>query len=300
MRPPSSRWPRRAGDPDAGAAGPPWRGCFGRRRAGPRRDDRAAPPRWAAGRRRLRRERLQQVARRPLALGLHRRSRGAHGDPRALAAVEPVLRWLTARATSRRSCASMGESGAAHRRRAMRSRSCAAWAWRMTRARRSWPIRLSSGSDRRRLELRPQAVDHALVLLRDDHAALGTGRVRATGDERVAAAAHRTAESFLAHRVFRSHTTGEIGDPRWVRIHYPPYYSYDIAIRNPPPPPLSSLPPVALVAALTLRAQAVTSTPKHTHQSPGTRSHPTQGLHSDRASTIPDHPTASAEPRHRL
>jgi hypothetical protein len=51
---------------------------------------------------------------------------------------------------------------------------------------------------------------------------------RATGDERVAAAAHRTAEFFLAHRVFRSHTTGEVGDPRWVGIHYPPYYSYDV------------------------------------------------------------------------
>lgn len=51
---------------------------------------------------------------------------------------------------------------------------------------------------------------------------------RVTSDGRVAAATGRTAEFFLSHRIFRSHTTGRIGDPRWTEIHYRPYYTYDI------------------------------------------------------------------------
>jgi hypothetical protein len=30
------------------------------------------------------------------------------------------------------------------------------------------------------------------------------------------------------HRLFRSHRTGEIADPEWVQLHYPPYWHYDV------------------------------------------------------------------------
>jgi hypothetical protein len=52
---------------------------------------------------------------------------------------------------------------------------------------------------------------------------------RATGDQPAAAAADRAAEFFLKHRLFRSHTTGEIGDRRWLKLHWPPYWAYDFA-----------------------------------------------------------------------
>ena len=51
---------------------------------------------------------------------------------------------------------------------------------------------------------------------------------RATGDPDAAAAASRTAGFFLEHHVFQSHRTGRVGDPRWVEIHWPPYYAYDV------------------------------------------------------------------------
>ena len=43
-----------------------------------------------------------------------------------------------------------------------------------------------------------------------------------------AEAARRAAAFFLDHHLYRSHSTGEVGDPRWTRLHYPPYYSYDV------------------------------------------------------------------------
>jgi hypothetical protein len=50
----------------------------------------------------------------------------------------------------------------------------------------------------------------------------------ATGDPAVAAAAARAADFILAHEVYRSHTTGEIGNPKWLELRYPPYWRYDI------------------------------------------------------------------------
>jgi hypothetical protein len=52
---------------------------------------------------------------------------------------------------------------------------------------------------------------------------------RATGDGEAADAAHRAAEMFLEHRMFRSHSTGEIGNPTWMDLHWPPYWAYDMA-----------------------------------------------------------------------
>jgi len=51
---------------------------------------------------------------------------------------------------------------------------------------------------------------------------------RATGDREAGAAAARAAEFFLRHRLFRSERTGKVGDPEWLRLHYPPYWHYDI------------------------------------------------------------------------
>jgi hypothetical protein len=50
----------------------------------------------------------------------------------------------------------------------------------------------------------------------------------ATSDEAALQAAQRTAEMFLNHRLFRSTTTGEVIDPEWLKLHYPLYWHYDI------------------------------------------------------------------------
>ncbi len=50
----------------------------------------------------------------------------------------------------------------------------------------------------------------------------------ATGDEAALHAAQRTAEMFLSHRLCRSTTTGEVIDPEWLKLHYPLYWHYDI------------------------------------------------------------------------
>ena len=50
----------------------------------------------------------------------------------------------------------------------------------------------------------------------------------ATGDTEAAAAARRAAELFLDHRLFRTLRTGEVINPRWLRLCYPPYWHYDV------------------------------------------------------------------------
>lgn len=50
----------------------------------------------------------------------------------------------------------------------------------------------------------------------------------ATGSTSARAAADRTAELFLEHRLFRSLRTGEVINTRWLRPPYPPYWHYDI------------------------------------------------------------------------
>jgi hypothetical protein len=50
----------------------------------------------------------------------------------------------------------------------------------------------------------------------------------ATGAEWARDAARRAAELFLEHRLFRSLRSGEVIDRRWVSLHYPPYWHYDI------------------------------------------------------------------------
>ena len=50
----------------------------------------------------------------------------------------------------------------------------------------------------------------------------------ATGSDWARTAAHRTAELFLSHRLFRSLKTGEPIDEQWLAFRYPPYWHYDV------------------------------------------------------------------------
>ena len=49
-----------------------------------------------------------------------------------------------------------------------------------------------------------------------------------TGDAVALAAAVRTAELLLQHRLFRVHGTGEPIHPSWTKLHYPAYWHYDV------------------------------------------------------------------------
>jgi hypothetical protein len=51
----------------------------------------------------------------------------------------------------------------------------------------------------------------------------------ASGDAAAAAAAARAADFILRHAVYKSHTTGELGNPKWLELRYPPYWRYDVA-----------------------------------------------------------------------
>jgi hypothetical protein len=51
---------------------------------------------------------------------------------------------------------------------------------------------------------------------------------RAAGAAWAAEAAHRTADLFLEHRLFRSLRSGEVIKKQWLALHYPPYWHYDV------------------------------------------------------------------------
>jgi hypothetical protein len=51
---------------------------------------------------------------------------------------------------------------------------------------------------------------------------------RARGDDAARRASDRTAELFLSHRIFRCRATGEPIHPSWTVLHYPPYWHYDV------------------------------------------------------------------------
>lgn len=50
---------------------------------------------------------------------------------------------------------------------------------------------------------------------------------RATGNKPATAASRRAAEFFLAHRVYKSHTSDKPGHPKWLKLRYPEYWHYD-------------------------------------------------------------------------
>jgi hypothetical protein len=49
-----------------------------------------------------------------------------------------------------------------------------------------------------------------------------------TGDRRLSEPIKKASELFLSHHLFRSHRTGEVADPAWLKLHYPVYWHYDI------------------------------------------------------------------------
>lgn len=51
---------------------------------------------------------------------------------------------------------------------------------------------------------------------------------RATGDKDCLKSAQRASEFFLRHRLIRSEKTGEVINPHWLKLHYPLYWHYDI------------------------------------------------------------------------
>ncbi|MBN2387075.1 MAG: hypothetical protein JXB85_08645 [Anaerolineales bacterium] len=51
---------------------------------------------------------------------------------------------------------------------------------------------------------------------------------RVSGAPQAAASAERAAEVFLRRCLFRRHSDGQVMDPHFVRLHYPPFWHYDI------------------------------------------------------------------------
>lgn len=51
---------------------------------------------------------------------------------------------------------------------------------------------------------------------------------RATGDKDARAAAERAAELFLERRLFRARRSKRVINPRWLQLHYPLYWHYDV------------------------------------------------------------------------
>jgi hypothetical protein len=49
-----------------------------------------------------------------------------------------------------------------------------------------------------------------------------------TGDKQISRATRRASELFLSHQLFKSHTSGKIAIPVWLKLHYPVYWHYDI------------------------------------------------------------------------
>jgi hypothetical protein len=152
------------------------------------------------------------------------------GEPRALAAYETVLEWLLGDSHRRnvrqveglyRRCGSQEGNAltvgvrlglADDERVALLARSLVGWQWPDG----GWNCDRHSG------------VSHSSF--NETVTPLGGLAVfaTATGDAAAAAASRRAAELLLDHRVYRSHTTGEVGNPNWLELRYPPYWRYDV------------------------------------------------------------------------
>jgi hypothetical protein len=151
------------------------------------------------------------------------------GEPRALAAAETVLAWLTSVARARnlavidglvRRCASQEGNALAvcsrlgiadDPRVEQLARSLVEW---------QWPD--GGWNCDRRASGRRSSFHESLAPawgLREYASATGAGWAEE--------AARRAAELFLEHRVYRSLSTGEPINKEWLVFHYPPYWHYD-------------------------------------------------------------------------
>jgi hypothetical protein len=151
-------------------------------------------------------------------------------EPRAVAAAETVLRWLTGarhraavvtidgltrRCASQEGnalavCSRLGIAG--DERVTMLADSLVAWQWPDG----GW------NCDKRAGGLRSSFHETLAPMwgLHEYHIA--------SGDARAADAARRAAELLLEHHLFRSLGTGEPIHRSWIALHYPPYWHYDI------------------------------------------------------------------------
>lgn len=152
-------------------------------------------------------------------------------EPRAVAAAETVLAWLTG--TSHRAniptvagrvrrcasqegnalavCARLGLAG--DPRVELLARSLVEW---------QWPD--GGWNCDRKPEAQRSSFHESLAPMWGLHEyAAATGAVWARE------AAERAAELFLSHRIFRSLRTGEVIEPGWLDLNYPPFWHYDAA-----------------------------------------------------------------------
>jgi hypothetical protein len=152
------------------------------------------------------------------------------GEPRALAAAETVLDWLTGDGHRRgiktvdglvRRCASQEGNAlavccrlgmAGDPRVVLLARSLVDWQWPDG----GWNCDLRASGRRSSFHesLAPTWGLHEFWI--------------ATGEGWARDAARRGAQLFLEHRLFRSLRTGEIVNPAWLVPHYPPYWHYDV------------------------------------------------------------------------
>lgn len=153
------------------------------------------------------------------------------GEPRALAAVDQVLAWLTGKGHRSnvptidgrpRRCASQEGNAlavgvrlglASDTRVELLARSLVEW---------QWPD--GGWNCDRRPEARRSSFHESLAPMWGLHE-----YAAATGAGWAAAAAGRAAELFLSHRLFRSLRSGDVIDDDWLAPHYPPYWHYDVA-----------------------------------------------------------------------
>jgi hypothetical protein len=152
------------------------------------------------------------------------------GEPRLLAAASTVLDWLTSRSHRRsvqvidglaRRCASQEGNAlavacrlgmAGDPRAELLARSLADWQWPDG----GWNCDLRASGRRSSFHesLPPAWGLHEYWL--------------ATGATWAQQAAARAAELFLPHRLLRSLSDGQVIDRRWLALHYPPYWHYDV------------------------------------------------------------------------
>jgi hypothetical protein len=151
-------------------------------------------------------------------------------DPRLLAAAETVLAWLTGKGhrsriptidgLTRRCASQEGNALAAccrlgvaeDERVQLLARSLAEW---------QWPD--GGWNCDRRASGRRSSFHESLPPMWGLHE-----YAAATGAEWASAAARRTAELFLSHRIYRTLATGEPISERWLAFRYPPYWHYDV------------------------------------------------------------------------
>lgn len=151
------------------------------------------------------------------------------GEPRALAAAETVLAWLTGKghrsniptiAGRVRRCASQEGNALAvcarlgladDRRVELLARSLVEW---------QWPD--GGWNCDRRPDARRSSFHESLAPAWGLHE-----YATATGAAWARAAAERAAELFLSHRIFRSLRSGAVINEDWLVPHYPPFWHYD-------------------------------------------------------------------------